>query len=126
MEALVLEALKIVVSGIAAGATGKLGEPLGEGVIAATRRLVERLQLHSPETVQRLEGVSDPAVIEAEIVEEVTRVAAERPEVKAALEETVVAAAADSDRFPQLTKLAEKIGVVNLEPVTHQTNHITL
>lgn len=115
---LAIAALTVVAGGITAGATGKIGE----GVIAAAQKWLTQLRQHSPDTVKRLAAVSDPNVIDVEILEEVKQVAATQPSVKAAVEETVVAAAADGGSFPSLTKLAEKIGSVNFGTITTQNN----
>ena len=115
---LAIAALTAVAGGITAGATGKIGE----GVVEAAQRWLSQLRQHSPETVKRLAAVSDPNVIDVEILEEVKQVAAAQPDVKAAMEETVVAAAADSGSFPNLTKLADKIATVNLGNITTQNN----
>ncbi|MEL6493459.1 MAG: hypothetical protein AAFQ95_26255 [Cyanobacteria bacterium J06621_3] len=119
---LAIAALTAVATGITAGATGEIGKPLGEGVVAAAKRWLERLNHHSPETVQRLAAVSDPNVIDVEILEEIEQVAAAQPDVQAAMNETAVAAAAESGSFPNLTKLADKIATVNLGNITTQNN----
>ena len=115
METLLIEGLKLVASGITAGATSKLGE----NVIEALGRVVERMQLHSPETVERL-AAAESDVIEGEIVEEVKRVAAQHPDVQAAMGEAAVAVKADQASFQNLTKLADKIGSVNFGTVEKQ------
>ena len=105
---LAVGALIAVASGITAGATGKLGEDLA----TAAQGWLAQLRQHSPETVKRLEGVSDPNVIDVEILEEVKR-AAQQPDVQAAMNETVAAAATvDMAQFPNLTKLADSVGNV--------------
>ena len=116
---LAVSALVFVAGGVTAGATGKLGEDL----VAAAQRWLERLGQHSPETVNRLAGVSDPNVIDVEILEEVNRVAAAQPDVQTAMNETVTAAAADSGSFPNLTKLADKIATVNFGAIGAQVNN---
>ncbi|MGB3294124.1 MAG: hypothetical protein WBB01_14145 [Phormidesmis sp.] len=115
---LAIAALTAVASGITAGATGKIGE----GVVAAAGRWLEQLRQHSPETVKRLAAVSDPNVIDVEILEEVKQVTAQQPDVQAAMNETVRAAVADSGQFPNLTKLADKIANVNFGTITTQNN----
>ena len=117
---LAVGALIAVASGITAGATGKLGEDLA----TAAQGWLAQLRQHSPETVKRLEGVSDPNVIDVEILEEVKQAAAAQPDVQAAMNETVATAAmANMAQFPNLTKLAEKIATVNLGQITTQINH---
>ena len=115
---LAIAALTAVAGGITAGATGKIGE----GVIEAAQRWLSQLRQHSPETAKRLAAVSDPNVIDVEILEEIKQVAAAQPDVKTAMEETVVAAAADSGSFPNLTKLADKIATVNFGNIATQNN----
>ena len=118
MEPILLEGLKLVAGGITAGATGKLGE----SVIEALGRVIERMQLHSPETVKRLAAAESEAVIEGEIVEEVRRVAAQHPDVQTAMNDAAVAVKADQSSFQNLTKLADKIGSVNLGTIGTQNN----
>lgn len=113
---LAIAALTAVASGITSGATSKIGE----GVISAAQKWLNQLRRYSPETVKRLEAVDDPNVIDVKILEEVQQAAATQPDVKAAMEETVVAAAADSNSFPNLAKLAEKIGSVNFGTIEKQ------
>jgi hypothetical protein len=109
---------------VATKATEKIGEQMGEGAIASAKNLLEVLRRRSPETVQRLEltgGASDGDVIDAEIIEEVMRVAAADPSVQAAVEATEAAVLAEPQSLQALTKLADKIGVVNLGNVQNQT-----
>lgn len=115
---LAVSALVFVAGGVTAGATGKLGE----GLVKAAQQWLERLRQRSPETAKRLEGVSDPNIIDVEILEEVKRVAAAQPDVQAAMNETIKAAAADGSSFPNLRKLAEKISSVNFGTITTQNN----
>jgi len=88
--------------------------------------LMQSIAHRSPETVEKLKQLEPGAVIEAEIVEEIRRIADEETTVKAEVEAVAMAATADRQTFENLTKLAEKIGVVNLEKVENQTNHITI
>ncbi|NJN30311.1 MAG: hypothetical protein HC824_07660 [Synechococcales cyanobacterium RM1_1_8] len=111
---------------LATKATEKVGEKLGEGAIASAQQLMKLLQRRSPDTVKRLAAASDPNVIDVEIIEEVKRVAAADPEVQAAVNATAAAARADEIALQHLTKLAEKIGVVNLGTVQSQTNNISI
>ena len=115
---------------VATKATGKIGEHIGEGVIGSAKQLLAVLRRRSPDTVKQLEAagasVGDADVIDVEIIEEVKRVAAADPEVQAALEATKAAVAAEPASFQNLTKLADKIGVVNLGPVENQTNNISI
>jgi len=106
---LAVGALIAVASGVTAGATSKIGGDLA----TAAQQWLAQIGQHSPETRKRLAGVSDPNVIDAEILEEVKQVSAAQLAVKQAMEETVTAAAtADMDQFPNLTKLADSVGSV--------------
>ncbi len=111
-----IAALTAVAGGITAGATGKMGE----GLVTAAQQWLTQLRQHSPNTVKRLAAVGDPNIIEVEILEEVKQVAASQPDVQAAMNETVMAAAADSGAFPNLMKLADKIANVNFGTITTQ------
>jgi hypothetical protein len=124
MEPIALTTIALTL--IATKATEKVGEKLGEGAIAQGKKLLDVLRRKSPETVLRLEAAADQNVIDAEIIDEVKRVAAAEPEVQAAVDAAVQAVEADAIAFQHLTKLAEKIGVVNLAPVENQTNNITI
>ena len=104
----------------------KWGEKIGERTFAAGEKLMQSIAHRSPETAEKLKQLQPGAVIEAEIVEEIRRIADEEPTVKAEVEAIATAATADRQTFENLTKLAEKIGVVNLEKVENQTNHITI
>jgi hypothetical protein len=98
---------------IATKATEKVGENLGEGVIAATKNLLGILRQKSPDTVRRLEaGADSPHVIDAEIIEEVQRVAEADPEVQEALNATAQAMQQQFGGVINQGKLAEKIGFV--------------
>ena len=104
----------------------KWGEKIGEKTFAAGEKLMQSIAHRSPATAEKLKQLQPGEVIEAEIVEEIRRIADEEPTVKAEVEAVATAATADRQTFENLTKLAEKIGVVNLEKVENQTNHITI
>ena len=104
----------------------KWGEKIGEKTFAAGEKLLKSIAHRSPATAEKLKQLQPGEVIEAEIVEEIRRIADEEPTVKAEVEAVATAATADRQTFENLTKLAEKIGVVNLEKVENQTNHITI
>jgi hypothetical protein len=98
---------------IATKATETVGEKLGEGVIASTKNLLELLRRKSPDTLKRLEsGDNAPDVIDAEIIEEVQRVAEAEPEVQEALNATAQAMQQQFGSVTNQGKLAEKIGFV--------------
>ena len=106
-------------------ATETVGEKLGEGTLAAAQRLWALLQRKAPETARRLAAADNPEVIDAEVIEDVRR-AAEDPEVAAAVAATAAAAQVNGVDLQNLTKLADKIGVVNLAPVDTQNNTINI
>jgi hypothetical protein len=97
---------------IATKATEKVGEKLGEGAIAQGKKLLDVLRRKSPDTVLRLEAAADPNVIDAEIIDEVKRVAAAEPEVQAAVDATAQAMQEKFGSVVNQTQLAEKIGVL--------------
>ncbi|MEM6451999.1 MAG: hypothetical protein AAF703_17005 [Cyanobacteria bacterium P01_D01_bin.105] len=116
---------------VATKATEKIGEHLGESTISSAERLLNTLRRRSPDTLQRLAieaGGSpiDVEVIDVEAVQEVKQVAEADSEVKAALKATISAIESEPISFQHLTKIAEKIGVVNLGNVDNQTNNITI
>jgi hypothetical protein len=115
---LVTIALKL----IATKATEKFGEKLGEGAIAQGKKLLDVLRRKSPETVLRLEAAADPNVIDAEIIDEVKRVAAAEPEVQAAVDATVKALEQQPGGIVNFGKMI----VANTGFVQNQTNHYTL
>jgi hypothetical protein len=104
----------------------KWGEKIGEKTFAAGEKLFKSIAHKSPETAQKLKQLEPGEIIDAEIVEEVRRIADAEPTVKADVEAVATAATADQKTFENLTKLAEKIGVVNLGQVMNQTNNITI
>jgi hypothetical protein len=105
--------VSIALTLIATKASEKKGENLGEDIIAATKSLLGILRQKTPATVRRLESEADaPHVIDAEIIEEVQRVAEADPEVQEALKATVQAMQQQFGDVTNQGKLAEKIGLV--------------
>ena len=104
----------------------KWGEKIGEKTFEAGEKLFKSIAHKSPETAEKLKQLEPGEIIDAEIVEEVRRIADAEPTVKAEVEAVATAATADQKTFENLTKLAEKIGVVNLGQVMNQTNNITI
>ena len=104
----------------------KWGEKIGERTFEAGEKLFKSITHKSPETAEKLKQLEPGEIIDAEIVEEVRRIADAEPTVKAEVEAVAKAATADQKTFENLTKLAEKIGVVNLAPVQNQTNNFTI
>jgi len=80
----------IVATLIATKAVEKVGEKIGERGVVEGGKLLDVLRRKSPETANRLAAANSDA-IDAEIVEEVKRVAAADPEVKSAVDATAAA-----------------------------------
>ncbi|MGC1528026.1 MAG: hypothetical protein WA783_18430 [Phormidesmis sp.] len=122
MESFTLAAIALA---LVSKATEKVGETLGEGAIASTKRLLTLLR-RRPDMRKRLEAASssaaEPNIIDVEILKE----AAADPEIKAAVEETAAAVKADQESFQNVTKLAEKIGVANFGTVNNPTYNISI
>ncbi|WP_008318733.1 hypothetical protein [Leptolyngbya sp. PCC 6406] len=93
-------------------ATEKVGEKLGEGTLAATRGLWAVLRRKAPDTAKRLAAAESPEVIDAEIIEEVRRVAAVDPSVAASVAATAEQMQQQFGGVINQGKLAEKIGFV--------------
>ncbi len=99
----------------------KVGEKIGERGIKEGGKLVDVLRRKAPDTVKRLEAVADPNVIDAELIEEVRKVAAVEPEVQAAVTATANAIQQQFGGVTNQAQLAEKIGMVfqgGYNPVT--------
>jgi hypothetical protein len=108
-----ISVVTIALTLIATKATEKVGENLGEDIIAATKNLLGILRHKAPAIVRRLESGADaPHVIDAEIIEEVQRVAEADPEVQEALKATAQAMQQKFGDVINQGKLAEKIGFV--------------
>ena len=97
-------------------------EKIGERGIQEGGKLVNALRRKAPATVKRLESVTDPNVIDADIVEEVRKVAAAEPEVQAAVTATVSAL----EQQPGSIVNFEKMIVANTGFVQTQNNSYTL
>ena len=104
----------IVATLIAKKAVEKVGEKIGEYGIKEGVTLLEALRRKAPETVKRMEAVADPNAItnDAEIVEEVRKVADAEPEVQAAVMATANAVQQQFGGVINQAQLAEKIGMV--------------
>jgi hypothetical protein len=113
----------------------KQGEKVGEKVWAKGEQLLALLQRKALDTASAIEkAAQQPALTaqqpvnlgEATLIGEVEQLAAADPEIKAAVEAVAAEAKAQPETIQNLTKLAEKIGVVNLGSITNQTNTINL
>lgn len=101
---------------IATKATEKVGEKLGEGAITSTQNLLEVLRRKSPDTLKRLESRANaPDIIDAEIIEEVQRVAEAEPEVQAALNAT---AQAMQQQFGEVINQGKLLGLYSRGDIT--------
>ena len=69
----------------------KWGEKIGEKTFEAGEKLLKSIAHRSPETAEKLKQLEPGAVIEAEIVEEIRRIADEEPTVKAEVEAVATA-----------------------------------
>jgi hypothetical protein len=70
---------------IATKAIEKVGEKMGEGGLSLGGKVLQKLRQKAPNAVQQLEGVANPEVIEAEIIEEIRQVVETDAEIKADL-----------------------------------------
>ncbi|MBT9312626.1 hypothetical protein [Leptothoe kymatousa] len=96
----------------------KTGETMGEKAMERGGKLLDALRRKSPDTVAKLEQAAsqkslpgDSDIIDAEIIEEVEKIAQADPEIKAGVE--AVADAANSAGVVNAGKLADKIGILN-------------
>ncbi len=69
----------------------KWGEKIGEKTFEAGEKLLKSIAQRSPETAEKLKQLEPGDVIEAEIIEEVKRVAASDETIAAQVEETATA-----------------------------------
>lgn len=108
----------------------KQGEKVGEAVWQKGEALLALLRRKAGNTASAIEKLAQqPAMTaqqpvnlgEATLISEVEQLAAADPEIKAAVEAVATEANAQPGTIQNLTKLAEKIGVVNLGSITNQT-----
>lgn len=140
MEPLELTAITVwVVSAIAQGALGKIGENL----LKSGGDLRQRLQAKAPKASAAIEGSNQKPLDYGEAVLELEAAAQKDPELREAVQEVAIQAQADPQladeiakiretfksqqpTIQNLAKLAEKIGVVNQGPTYGQTNNINI
>ncbi|HEY9626259.1 MAG TPA: hypothetical protein V6C84_03070 [Coleofasciculaceae cyanobacterium] len=100
----------------------KTGEKLGEKVLAEGGKLLALLRHKAPETAGAIEKVAQqPALAEQQpatygtnaLTQQMETLAAADPEVKLALQAMADAANSQPSMVQNMTKLAEKIGIVN-------------
>ena len=103
----------------------KWGEKIGEKTFAAGEKLMQSIAHRSPETVEKLKQLEPGAVIEAEIIEEVKRVAASDETIAAEVEATAAALKQEFGDVVNFGKIAVQ-NVVQPGATLTQTNTINL
>ena len=94
------------------------GEKIGERTFAAGEKLMQSIAHRSPATAEKLKQLQPGEVIEAEIVEEIRRIADEEPTVKAEVE--AVATALQQSGGAQYLNFGK---AANMGVVLNQVNH---
>jgi SepF-like predicted cell division protein (DUF552 family) len=134
MEPVTLTASAIAVL-IATKAFEKTGEKLTESVWNSVEKFSAHLQRKDPKTAEAIAVVAkqpelaqqQPTVYgEQALIEKVENLVQNDRELRKLTEAIQTAVQAQPGAVVNLTKLAEKIGVVNQGPITNQTNTINL
>jgi DNA repair exonuclease SbcCD ATPase subunit len=134
MEPVTLTASAIAVL-IATKAFEKTGEKLTESVWNSVEKFSAHLQRKDPKTAEAIAVVAkqpelaqqQPTVYgEQALIEKVENLVQNYRELRKLTEAIQTAVQAQPNAVVNLTKLAEKIGVVNQGPITNQTNTINL
>jgi hypothetical protein len=134
MEPVTLTASAIAVL-IATKAFEKTGEKLTESVWNFVEKFSAHLQRKDPKTAEAIAVVAkqpelaqqQPTVYgEQALIEKVENLVQNDRELRKLTEAIQTAVQAQPNAVVNLTKLAEKIGVVNQGPITNQTNTINL
>ena len=134
MEPVTLTASAIAVL-IATKAFEKTGEKLTEGVWNSVEKFSAHLQRKDPKTAEAIAVVAkqpelaqqQPTVYgQQALIEKVENLVQNDRELRKLTEAIQTAVQAQPGAVVNLTKLAEKIGVVNQGPITNQTNTINL
>ena len=99
----------------------KTGEKLGEALFDKTSKFLSSLKKQSPDTVTAIEKAPEQPLDYGKAVLEVESAAKANPEVDRAMQDLAAAAKAEPNpkfneilAMPNLQKLAEKIGQVNM------------
>ena len=103
----------------------KWGEKIGERTFAAGEKLMQSIAHKSPETAEKLKQLQPGDVIEAEIIEEVKRVAASDETIAAEVEATAAALKQEFGDVVNFGKIAVQ-NVVQPGAMLTQTNTINL
>ena len=103
----------------------KWGEKIGEKTFAAGEKLMQSIAHRSPATAEKLKQLQPGDVIEAEIIEEVKRVAASDETIAAEVEATAAALKQEFGDVVNFGKIAVQ-NVVQSGGTLHQTNTIHL
>ena len=103
----------------------KWGEKIGEKTFAAGEKLMQSIAHRSPETAEKLKQLEPGDVIEAEIIEEVKRVAASDETIAAEVEATAAALKQEFGDVVNFGKIAVQ-NVVQPGAMLTQTNTINL
>lgn len=120
---------------VAKKAFEKTGEKVGEGVWALVSRFLMVLKRKDQATAEAIATVAQqPELAEQQpevygtsaLVAKVEAVAQEDAEIQQAAQEIQTAVQVQPGAIVNLTKLAEKIGVVNQGTIVNQTNHIDM
>jgi len=134
MEPVTLTASAIAVL-IATKAFEKTGEKLTESVWSSVEKFSAYLQRKDPKTAEAIAVVAkqpelaqqQPTVYgQQALIEKVENLVQNDRELRKLTEAIQTAVQAQPGAVVNLTKLAEKIGVVNQGPITNQTNTINL
>jgi|688.fasta_scaffold05222_10 SepF-like predicted cell division protein (DUF552 family) len=134
MEPVTLTASAIAVL-IATKAFEKTGEKLTESVWNSVEKFSTHLQRKDPKTAEAIAVVAkqpelaqqQPTVYgQQALIEKVENLVQNDRELRKLTEAIQTAVQAQPGAVVNLTKLAEKIGVVNQGPITNQTNTINL
>lgn len=134
MEPVTLTASAIAVL-IATKAFEKTGEKLTESVWSSVEKFSAYLQRKDPKTAEAIAVVAkqpelaqqQPTVYgQQALIEKVENLVQNDGELRKLTEAIQTAVQAQPGAVVNLTKLAEKIGVVNQGPITNQTNTINL
>lgn len=134
MEPVTLTASAIAVL-IATKAFEKTGEKLTESVWNSVEKFSAHLQRKDPKTAEAIAVVAkqpelaqqQPTVYgQQALIEKVENLVQNDRELRKLTEAIQTAVQAQPNAVVNLTKLAEKIGVVNQGPITNQTNTINL
>ena len=103
----------------------KWGEKIGEKTFEAGEKLLKSIAHKSPETAEKLKQLQPGDVIDAEIMEEVKRVAASDKTIAAEVEATAAALKQEFGDVVNFGKIAVQ-NVVQSGGTLHQTNTIHL